>query len=141
MWDLPRNSHRYFVEEVGGTHAKNMLFTRFVTFIQSLRKHSKLPVQLLLQMTKDNVESVTGKNIRHILDEIGKDDIFKVRVSDIKRKFKYVVLQEQDKWKVNMVKELTEVKQGNLNLLAAEDDVHLLSYEEITEIINYISTC
>ena len=40
-----------------------------------------------------------------------------------------------------MIKELTEVKQGNLNLLAAEDNGHLLSYKEITEIITYISTC
>ena len=57
---------------------------------------------------------MTGKNVRHILDETGKDDIFKVRVSDIKRNFKYFELQEQYKWTVNMIIELTEVEQGNL---------------------------
>ena len=43
-WDLPRDIHRFFMEELGGTHAKVMLYTRFVSFIQSTGRHSKFPV-------------------------------------------------------------------------------------------------
>ena len=30
MWDLPRNSHRNFIESLGGTHAKVMLMSRYI---------------------------------------------------------------------------------------------------------------
>ena len=140
MWDLPMDSHRYFMEELGGTHAKTMLYSRFVTFIQSLGKHSKFPVQFLLNLTKENVMSITGRNIRQILAETGQEDIFKVKVSELKRNFKFYDIQNEDKWKVTLIKELTEVKQGSVFLETSHGE-NLLSNSEIEQIINYVSTC
>ena len=79
IWDLPNNSQRYFVEPLCGTHTKSMLISRYVSFIQSAKRSAKLVVQQLLQMTKDNCETVTGKNIRYILTELNQSDIFKVK--------------------------------------------------------------
>ena len=100
MWDLPMESHRYFMEELGGVHAQTMIYTRFVSFIQRIRKHPKFPLQFLLNLIKENVMSVTGGNIRKILAETRKDDIFKVKVSELKRDFKFCAIGEEDKWKV-----------------------------------------
>ena len=139
MWDLPWDSHRYMVEELGGTHAKTMLYTRFVSFIQSIGRHSKFPVQFLLNLTKKNVMSVTGKNIRHILNETGQPDIFKVKISEVKKTVKLCELRREDKWKPEMIKELTNVKKGFFTLKADNDA--LLTNEEIQQIIDYVSTC
>ena len=40
MWELPVNSHRYLTEELGGIYAKSMLYSRFIYFLQSIRRHS-----------------------------------------------------------------------------------------------------
>ena len=140
MWDLPRESHRYFMEELGGTHAQTMLYSRFVSFIQRIRKHPKFPLQFLLNITKDNVMSVTGKNVRKILAETGENDIFKVKVSDLKKEFKFFSIEDDDKWKVAMIEELVNVKQGSAQL-EGEDGENMLTTSEINDIISYVSTC
>ena len=116
MWDLPRDSHRFFMEEFGGT------------------------VQYLLNLTKENVLSVTGKNIREILNATGQTDIFKVNISEMKKSFKFCEIQEEDKWKTTLIKELTNVKQGSISI-EGEDQERFLTNEEIQDIINYVSTC
>ena len=86
------------------------------------------------------VMSVTGRNIRKILNETGHTDIFKVKVNDLKKTLKFCEIQEEDKWKVNLIKELTNVNQGLMSLVA-ENQENLLSNEEILEIIEYVSSC
>ena len=140
MWDLPRESHRYFMEELGGTHAQTMLYSRFVSFMQAIRKHPKFPVQFLLNLIKDNVMSVTGKNIRMILAQTGQEDIFKVKTSDLKKEFKLCAMEDENKWKVEVIKELVNVKQGSARL-EGEDGGNMLTTSEIDDIITYVSTC
>ena len=84
--------------------------------------------------------SITGRNIRQILAETGQEDIFKVKVSELKRNFKFYDIQNEDKWKVTLIKELTEVKQGSVFLETSHGE-NLLSNSEIEQIINYVSTC
>ena len=73
MWGLPLASHRYFIEALGGTHARTMMFTRFISFVQSIMKSQKFLAILLLQKVCLNVETVTGHNIRYILSETKKE--------------------------------------------------------------------
>ena len=78
MWDLPNHAHRYFVEPLGGTHVRKML-------VMICDMCPKLTVQVLLQMSKDNLETVTGRNIRYILTELNQEDISKIKKSYIYR--------------------------------------------------------
>ena len=87
MWNLPVNSHCYFVEPLGGIHAKSMLISRYISFIQNLIKSSRPSVIFLLQKFMNNLNTATGRNIRHVLDETGKDDIFEIKIDDIKIDF------------------------------------------------------
>ena len=137
MWDLPLNSHRYFVEPLGGPHAKRMLISRYVSFVQSAKKSIKLCVQLLLQTIKDDVQTITGKNIRYILDELGQEDIFNVKKSCI-NELVFVQIEENDRWKIRFVEEMTNLKQNVLFL--EENDHGDFSLDEISEIIAHIST-
>lgn len=138
MWELPNNSHRYFIEPLGGIHLKSMLYSRYVTFLKSVKKSSKLTVLLLLQKVKDNLMTVTGKNIRHILTDLGKDDIFMVSKSFVKKHLKFSPIQPDDQWKLQFVREITNVKQ---NMFKIEENEHgQFSTEELGEILDYITT-
>ena len=112
MWDLPLDSHRYLIEELSDTHAKTMFYTRFISFIQSLGRHSKFPVQFLLSLTKQNVLSITGQNIRQVLAENGETDILKIDIKKIKKTFKFNEISDEEKWKIKLIKKLADVRQG-----------------------------
>ena len=138
LWDLTNHAHRYFVEPLGGTHARRMLVSRYVSFVQSVKKSPKLTVQLLLQMSKDNLETVTGRNIRYILTELNQEDIFKIKKSYIKKNLKFAPAAEEDDWKIEFVKEITNVKQ---NVLHVEGNDHgQFTTEELDELVNYLTT-
>ena len=48
MWGLPMQSHRYLIEPLAGDHAQAMLVSRFVKFIQNIKKSPKLATQFML---------------------------------------------------------------------------------------------
>ena len=48
-------------------------------------------------------------------------------------------VQGKDKWKSDMIKELTNVKKGSM-FLEGENEESLLTNEEIQQIIDYVST-
>ena len=117
MWDLPLQSHRYLIEQLGGQHAESMLIIRYVKFIQSLAKSPKMCVQFLLQKVLKNVETVTGRNVAYITRKTGhKFDILSVTPNLLKRSLKFCNMKTEDKWRVNMIKEVTNIKQNMLKL-------------------------
>ena len=66
-------SHRYLIEPLAGDHAQAMLVSRFVKFIQNIKKSPKLATQFMLQKVINNVNTVTGRNVRLVKDMIGHD--------------------------------------------------------------------
>lgn len=137
MWGLPLASHRFFVEALGSTHARTMLLSRFTSFVQSLLKSTKPVVLLLLLKVCQNVNTVTGRNIRYILAETKNQDIFKLNVKKIKQEFRFSPMRKEDKWKPNFVKELVDLKQSYRSVPCDETE---LSEEEIDTIIEYLAT-
>ena len=104
-----------------------------------MKKSSKLAVQFLLQKISNDVSTVTGKNIRYILDKIGHEhDIFTVRPNWLKNNLKFCEIQENDKWRVNFVQEIVNVKQNVLTL--DQDDNSFLTNEQLSDILDYICT-
>ena len=75
---------------------------------------------------------MTGKNVRFILDKTGEQDIFGVNPLLIKKSLKFT---EENFWRVNLIKELTNVKQ---NILALDDHENALTNEELDEILEYV---
>ena len=122
MWNLPRETHRIFIEPLGGTHAKTMLFTRFHKFVQSIMKGKKAAPIYLLETIKKNTQTITGRNIRLILNETEKRKIEDVTIEDLKDKIKLKEIPENEIWKVNFIKELTDVKQNILFISSSEDN-------------------
>ena len=62
----------------------------------------------------------------------------KIKPSEIKRKYKFCEIEMEDKWKVDFVKEITNIKQ---NVLELENDDNRLTTKELDDIINHLVTC
>ena len=132
MWDLPVNSHRSFIESLGGTHVKSMLMSRYVNFIQSVVKSKRKAVLFLFQRCK-----VTGKNIQFIESQVANSSILTMKKNEFKKNYKFCEMKTEDEWKVNFVKEIVNVKPNVLHLEAGPDE---LTIEELDEMINFIVT-
>ena len=89
MWDLPYNSHRYLIEELSGMHAKTMIICRFINFVQSIKKSPKQAVQFLYQKVKENLNTLTGRNIRYVEEASGVEGIEDMKTSQLKKTLKF----------------------------------------------------
>ena len=133
MFGLFWCTHRYFVEPVSGkVHIKNILMKRFLGFLTQIEKSKKsLPKRILRYVMKDT-RSTTGSNLRKMMllfDKVRVEDITKNDVNS----FKYADVPQGDEWRVEMVKEIIEIRNSKLEVENFDD-------EEIEEIMNYLCT-
>ena len=63
MWDIPFQTHRYLIEPLAGIHAKIMIYTRYISFIKTIQKSTKLPVRYMYELVKRDTRHITGSNI------------------------------------------------------------------------------
>ena len=110
-----------------------------LAFLQNIIKSSKWAVQFLLQQVKNDLGTLTGRNIRFILDKIGHDkDIFKVKANVLKSDIKFCEIEENEKWRVRFAQEIVNVKQRVLTIDQDEDSFP--SDEQLQEILDHICT-
>ena len=83
-----------------------------------------------------NLNTITGKNIEHILRETGCSDIFKINVKNIKKELDFCKASVEDMRKIDLVKEIVNIKQHSLEI-----DQSQMTTEELDEIILYLTTC
>ena len=116
MWNVPLNTHRYLIEPLAGKHAKVMIYERYINFIKTVQNSKKLPVKYMYERIKDDTRSITGSNIREILILYDKDNILDINTKHIKNQMKFCEIPKEEEWRINLIKELTDVKQKNLNI-------------------------
>ena len=116
MADLPFQTHRYLIEPLTGTrHLKIKLIRNFLKFILSVKESSKPVLRQLYNLTKDDVRTITGSNLRNILlltNKLHIDDLHAGLVDSIE----YHQIKEEDKWRVGLLKELIDLKHGKMTL-------------------------
>ena len=129
IFDLPRETHKFFIEPISeSTHMKTILINRFLTFCEKLKSSDK--TKNLFNLVKNDARSVTGNNLRKIMLLVDKDCIVDLVPNDAD-KLVYCEVNHGDEWKVNLVKELTELKfDDNMS-------VENMSKAELEEILNY----
>ena len=77
MFDLPRESHSWIVEEIsGGKHFLQMIYSRFSKYISVLKKNKRLSIRTLYSISANDVRTTTGSNVRKILLKSGIDPQF-----------------------------------------------------------------
>ena len=86
----------------------------------------------LLKLIRHNTRSTTGSNLRNIMLLLGKVTIKEIRLTDIDN-FEYSSVLPDNKWRIDMVREIIEVRADELN-------VGNLSDQELDEVIEYLCT-
>ena len=67
MFDLPYATHRHLIEPItGAKHVRTVLVSRFLGFIEQVRRSDKMVPKLLLSHISQDVRSTTGLNLRKI---------------------------------------------------------------------------
>ena len=133
MYNIPRNTHRYFVEPISGTpHVKTTLIRNFLSFIDQIQKTPKTVARHLLDTIKFDVRSTTGSNLRNIMHLMQKDSIKDLCKSDV-QSIVFSPVPENEKWRIGMLKELLEIRSNDLAL-------ENFSKDEINDMVNYVCT-
>ena len=128
------------MRELGGQHAEEMLITRYVKFLQSIKKSPKLAVQFMLEKIRRNVNTVTGTNIRYIQDKVGyhRGDVLDMKPSLLRKNVRFSQIKEEDLWRVTIIKEIVNINQNTLQL--KDDNGAFLTFEQLNDILEYVST-
>ena len=68
MMDIPRNTHRYFLEPLTGTqHIHFSLYRRFLKFVNNIKNSKKSTMRHMLSVIKHDCRSTTGRNLRNLM--------------------------------------------------------------------------
>ena len=132
MWNIPLQTHKYLIEPLAGKHAKVMIYSRYINFIKSIQKRTKIPVKYMYELIYQDTRTITGSNIREILNVNNEENILKINVNHMKNKMKFCKIPIEEEWRVDMIKELTNVKQHNLNIEFENGD--FLTNDEIDDL-------
>ena len=120
MFNLPWPTHRYFIEPLSKEpHILKQLYKRYLTFISKIENSGKTPLKTLLNLSKNDVRTRTGKNLRMLMILLGKKSVDDLAAEDIDS-MEYYKAPERELWRVNFLEELIEAR------------------ENIYEILNYI---
>ena len=131
MLDLPRETHRRLIEPVSGVrHVKFIMLKRFLSFIEQIRKSSKKATKSLLESILHDARSTTGSNLRNILLMTDKSNVCDLVPNDVDN-MEYHPLPEGEKWKLSIIKEIIENKNGNMN-------IDNLTEEELDNTLEYL---
>ena len=133
MYDIPRESHRYFIEGLTGKpHLKATLIKRFLSFTEQIMASSKIALKNLFEIVKYDTQSVTGNNLRKIMLLLNKN-----RIEDLKpidsNKIEFMPIPDTELWKLEMVREITDIKFG----VKALDN---FPHEELDILLEHICT-
>ena len=136
MWGLPHNAHRYLIEMLGGTHVKTMLMSRFIKFIQSIKKSPKKAVQFLFEKVRKNVNTVTGRNMAFVERVTGKSELEKINIQEVMKNVKHCE-SEKNIWRADFIKEIVDVKYNGMVLLNDKNE-EMFDKEDLDDIIDYL---
>ena len=133
MFGLPLQTHRYFIEPLTDQpHLKKQLLRRYMTFFERIESSKKRSLKMLLKLSKTDVRTTTGRNLRYLMISLGKRSVDEIRAEDIDS-LEYNPIQEDQSWRVSIVKELIDVREK-------ECEVQGFTDEELEEIINHVCT-
>ena len=133
MYDLPWATHRYFIEPLTGRpHLRKLLMKRYLAFISKIENSKKESLRKLLKLAKSDVRTTTGGNLRLIMMQSGMGSVDDLNVIDAES-IEYHTIPEGETWRLEMLKELIEAKQGELQVPGMRKD-------DMDHIMNYICT-
>ena len=130
MFDLPWATHRYFLEPLTETpHMTRILVRRYLSFIEKIQNSSKYAPKKLLEIARNDVRTTTGSNVRKIMLLAGTKTVGDLKNIDVE----YHKVSKENEWRIDLLKELVEVRQGELIVPGMDKD-------EVDKILEFICT-
>ena len=124
-------THRYLIEEISESfHPQVMMSSRFVSFHSSLISSDKFPVRFLARIKENDQRSVHAQNLAIIGKKCGEKFPSKKLV---KQKLKYFPIPEGQRWRVPIIRELLDCKNGAKELSD-------FSSTEIEDMLDFLCT-
>ena len=130
MCNLPYATHRYLVEPLsGGLGLRKQLIKKYLRFIQSIKNSSKPVIRQMLELCRKDTRTITGANLRNILllTDLPTSDELNPSVE-----IKHNEIMQKDLWRVNVVKEILDMKFGELEVPEG------WSFAELDEIAGFV---
>ena len=116
MYDLPRNSKRYFVECISESmHIKKVLIKRFLQFTKQILNSPKKAIKNVFNLIRKDCQSVTGSNLRNIMLLVQKTNVDDL-VPDDASNVTYHEIPDCEAWRIGFVNEITDVKFGQASI-------------------------
>ena len=132
MLGLPQNTHRYLIQPLANDyHVKQVFAKRFLQFCDKLQKSPKVAVRDTFEKVKANVKTTTGKNLVELGLLLNKP-IGNLSPHDA-ASIEFARVADEEKFRINFIKELIDVKHGDLEVAGFLDD-------ELEEIVEYLCT-
>ena len=114
MAGFPYQTHRYLIEPLLETeHMKLKLIRNYLGFIKRIRESSKPVLRLLYSLASTDVRTVAESNLRNILLLTNKLQVDSLEPSLVDT-INYHPIEDRDKWRIGMVKELIDLKHGGV---------------------------
>ena len=128
---VSRKTHRYLIEEISQSyHPQVMMSSRLVSFHSSLISSNKFPVRFLARLKENDQRSVLGQNLAIIRKICGGKILSK---NLVKKTMKYFPIPEEEKWRLSIIRELLDCKDGSKEMLN-------FTRTEIEDMLDHICT-
>ena len=122
VYDLPWATRRWILEEITGSNLKIMLYTRFIKFVNAIKKSNKPFVKFLLSVAASDVRSLTGSNLRSILVNTGVQVLPGVTQAAAVKNHTLCKVPDGEEWKVPLLHSLLAVKAGDFEIAFDDND-------------------
>ena len=134
MADLPIATHRYLLESLSEQqHMSTTLVRNFLKFVTSIKKSSKPVLKELFAVAKSDVRTTTGSNLRNIMLQTNLLNVEKIHPGTADQ-IKYKEILEIDKWRVPIIREIIDMKCGDM------DPPEGWTIDELQEILDLVCT-
>ena len=127
MLSLPRNTHRYFIEDLTKTHhIVKSLEHRFLRFIRKIADGPKKVLRRILDVLKYDARSVTGGNLRRIRikTETNNENDYNPYDAPYRR------IPAEETWRVSLMDEVIALRTGNLS--------SNMTFEQLNDICEFV---
>ena len=134
MAGLPYATHRYLIEPLSEhMHMSRTILRNYLSFIAEVRKSSKPVLRQLYEVSKNDVRTTTGSNLRNILllTNLSNPDHLKPSIVE---NISYKMINKEDQWRVRLIKELIDMKFGVMNI--PEE----MTMDEVEDILDFTCT-
>ena len=83
--------------------------------MERVARSGKKAIKMLLETSRMDARSVTGRNFREIMLLVGKTSVESITKAD-GNNVEYFPIKQNDKWKVELIREIIEVKNKTLDI-------------------------